>query len=91
MPRFRIRPADQLLPATEFTAPDAAIVLLIVQRLPCKEADVIRDGNYDFSIKLSDNGLWCLFHRDPPMAEVVPLAGWRRLSPARVVAMPADG
>lgn len=35
----------------------------MVQRLDCKEADVLRDDEYRFSVRLGNNGLWTIFQR----------------------------
>lgn len=37
----------------------------LIERLECREADVLQDGNYDFSIRLGENGIWCIFKRYP--------------------------
>lgn len=74
MPRFEILPADISFPTAEITSPNAAGVLLLVQRLDCKEADVMRDGEYSFSIRLGKNGLWCIYQRGERGANVPPLA-----------------
>lgn len=63
MPRFHIRPSDPSSPLTEFIVGDEAAVLHMVQRLDCKEADILRDEDYCFSVRLADNGLWTIFQR----------------------------
>lgn len=63
MRRFHIRPSDPTFPMAEFIVSDEAAVLHMVQRLDCKEADVLRDDDYCFSVRLSDNGLWTIFQR----------------------------
>lgn len=51
MPRFLIFPFDQTFSSTKLIAPDAANLLLTIQRLECKEAEVKRDGEYAFSAR----------------------------------------
>lgn len=63
MPLFTVIPSDQSFASAEIVAPDAARVFSIVQNLDCKEADIMREGAYAFSIRLSDNGLWQIFQR----------------------------
>jgi len=63
------------LPA-EIIVPDAADVLIMVHRLGCREADVSSEGEYRFSVRLDDNGLWYVFQRENAgEAKVLPLAG----------------
>lgn len=64
MPRFTILPCDPSYASTEVTAIDASAVLNMVDRLHCGEADVLQDGAYSFSVRLSANGLWSIFQRD---------------------------
>lgn len=64
MPRFQIIPNDQSFSAAEITALDAGAVLNVVSRLKCKEADVLQDGSYAFSVWLNDRGVWSIFQRD---------------------------
>lgn len=47
----------------EVSAPNAAAVFHIVSRLDCREADVLADDGYAFSVRLADNGLWTIFQR----------------------------
>jgi hypothetical protein len=63
MPLFNVIPTDHLFASAEIDAPDAARVFSIVQNLDCKEADVLQEGSYAFSIRLGDNGLWTIFQR----------------------------
>jgi hypothetical protein len=63
MPRFQIYPTDRSF-STELVAPDAAEVLHIVHRLRLEEAEVDCDGLYSFSLRLCDDGLWCISQRD---------------------------
>jgi hypothetical protein len=64
MPLFKILPTDQSYSSTELTAVDASGVLHIVGRLDCKEADVLVDDAYSFSIRLGGNGVWSIFDRE---------------------------
>jgi hypothetical protein len=76
MPRFLICPSDQAFSSVEFIAPDAAGILNMVHRLECKEADVMRDGIYSFSVRLGDNGIWCIFQREPTeQIQAIPVTG----------------
>ena len=76
MHRFHISPTDKSYPSAEMISPDAAGVLHLVQRLKCKEADVMRDGVYCFSVYLGDNGSWCIFQRERSAgAEILPFNG----------------
>jgi hypothetical protein len=64
MPRFQIGPFDRSTSGAEVVALDAAGILNVIHRLECKEVDVMCDGLYSFSVRLGDNGLWCVFQRD---------------------------
>jgi hypothetical protein len=76
MPRFQIRPFDRSHAPAEIVAPHAAGVLRMIQKLECKEADVFRDDAYNFSVRLAENGMWCIFQREPvPTDRITPLAG----------------
>lgn len=66
MPLFQIRPNDQSQPSADVIATDASQVLGIVQSLDCKDADVLRDGVYAYSIRHNANGVWCIYQRDEP-------------------------
>lgn len=66
MHRFQVRPADASILSPEIVASNPAGVLQMVQELNCKEADVLRDGEYCVSVRLEETGLWCIFHRDRP-------------------------
>lgn len=61
---FQIIPTDRSFAPMEVAAHDGAGVMGIVSRLACKEADVLRDGEYCFSLQLGDNGVWCVFQRE---------------------------
>lgn len=63
MPRYTVLPVDCDLAPVEITAHDAGAVLNLVCRLDCGEADVLHDGVYNFSVRLSSNGLWSIFQR----------------------------
>jgi hypothetical protein len=63
MPRFKILPTDQSYSSAQITALDAGAVLGIVDRLDCKEADVLQDEVYSFSVRLGSNGIWSIFQR----------------------------
>ena len=65
MHRFRIHPISPSFPETEIIAHDAAPVLHLIERMNCKEAHIDRDGDYAFSARLGDNGLWLIYHRQP--------------------------
>jgi hypothetical protein len=64
LPRFKIIPTDQSFSSAEIVALDAAAVLNIVGQLDCGAADVLQDGKYTFSVRLSRNGLWTIFRYD---------------------------
>jgi hypothetical protein len=63
MPRFQILPTDQSLSSMELVAPDPAGVLPMLQRLACRDADVMRDGEYCFSARRDGDDLWCIYQR----------------------------
>jgi len=65
MPRFKILPVDPSFSATEINAVDGGSVLSVVTQLNCKEADVLQDDLYTFSVRIDRNGLWSIFQRDP--------------------------
>jgi len=73
MPQFRILPRNPDLPSTRVVALDASMVLNIIERMNCSEADVECEGRYAFSACLYDNGLWSIYHRQPAAARGVPL------------------
>lgn len=64
MPRFTIVPTDQRYSSGEVIAEDASAALSIVNQLDCQEADVLEDGNYLFSVRLSETGMWTIFQRE---------------------------
>lgn len=61
--QFKIKPIDGSEPPFDFVDEDASRVLTVVQRMKCHEADVDRDGQYAFSIRLDDVGVWSVFER----------------------------
>lgn len=63
MARYKILPTDQSYSSAEINALDPSSVLHVVQRLNCKEADVLHDGVYSFSVRLADGGMWSIFQR----------------------------
>ena len=65
MHRFRILPTDASYSSADIITSNTADVLATVQRLECKEADVLRDGEYFFSVRISENGAWSIFRRNP--------------------------
>lgn len=65
MPRFTIRPSDNSFTA-DVTALYPEAVLHVVEQFECREADVLRDGIYSFSVRLNEHGLWSIFQRDDP-------------------------
>lgn len=74
MPRFKILPVDPSCSPMELVAPNPAGVLPVVHRLECHEADVLREGEYCFSVRHGDNGFWSIFQRQPVMDDrVIPL------------------
>lgn len=76
MPLYTVLPSDQSFASAEIEAPDPARVFNIVERLECQEADVLQDGEYAFSIRLSTNGIWNVFQRDDTGAvETIPPYG----------------
>jgi hypothetical protein len=52
------------------TATSPAAVLNLVQRLDCKQADVLSDDRYSFSIQL-DGSLSCIYQKDEDVISVV--------------------
>lgn len=62
MPRYQIFPTDRSF-SSGFEASNAADLLTLVHRLGLKEAEVDRDGEYSFSVRLDNNGLWCVYQR----------------------------
>jgi hypothetical protein len=75
MPRFLVLPTNQSFAPAEIDAPDAAPVLTIVQQLACKEAKVMRDDTYCFSVRLDANGMWTIFQRDDDEPEGIEAFG----------------
>jgi hypothetical protein len=68
MHRFLILAADDSYQSTEIIAPDAGSALHAVDRLNVREADVLQDGRYLFSLYLNGKGVWCIFQRDHGLA-----------------------
>jgi len=64
MPFFTILPVDRPYSATDTVGLDAGAVLNLMSRLNCREADVLEDRAYAFSVRLSACGLWTIFQRD---------------------------
>jgi hypothetical protein len=64
MPHFTILPTDDSRSSIEIAALDAAGVLSVVGQLDCREADVMRDGAYSFSLRLTSCGMWAIYNRD---------------------------
>jgi hypothetical protein len=64
VPQFNILPADRSRPAAVISVRDAAGVLRAARKLNCGDVDVVLDGSYSFSVRLSGNGLWCIFQRE---------------------------
>ena len=63
MPRFKIVSTDRSCQSAEVIARDQGEILQIVSKLECHEADVLQDDTYSFSVRLSPNGMWTIFHR----------------------------
>jgi hypothetical protein len=64
VPSFTIIPVDQSRSPTEIAALDGGAVLNVVSQIGCEEADVLQDGDYAFSVRLSPSGVWSIFQRD---------------------------
>jgi hypothetical protein len=77
MPLFKILATDHSYVSAEINADHAAFVFHKVQRLDCKEADVLVNDAYSFSIRLGENGFWSIFQRDHD-------AGWGGRSGTRL-------
>jgi len=63
MPRFTILPTDQTHSSAEVVALDAGAVLNVVGQLQCRDADVLEDGKYAFSLHRGTSGMWSIFQR----------------------------
>ena len=63
MPRFTVIPSDRPNFSAEITALDGGAVLNVVGQLACEEADILQDGRYAFSVRLSSSGMWTIFQR----------------------------
>ncbi|GEM_PF-4227389 len=61
---FAIIPIDPEAVHTEVAGMGPSSVLHSIARLECREADVFKDGAYDFSARLSDRGVWHIFRRE---------------------------
>lgn len=71
MHRFLILAADDSFRSSEIIAPDAGSALHAVDRLDVREADILEDGRYLFSVYLNANGVWCIFQRNHGLAAEV--------------------
>jgi hypothetical protein len=63
MPRFTILPTDHTHSSAEIVALDAGAVLNVVGQLRCRDADVLEDGKYAFSLHLGASGMWSIYQR----------------------------
>jgi hypothetical protein len=63
MPSFHIRPSGRGDFREEIVARDEAAVLSIIEMLNIEVADVTREGEYVFSVRLTGDGLWYIFQR----------------------------
>lgn len=70
MPRYTILPTDHVQATAEINALNSSAVLNVVGQLPCKSADILQDGQYAFSLRLGQAGLWTIFQRDDGLASV---------------------
>lgn len=71
MPRYLIMPTDQTHSSAEMVAPNPGSALEIVSRLDCKEADVLEDGAYLFSVRKSGGAnFWHIFQRAQDLGSV---------------------
>lgn len=64
MAHFTIRFADEAIEPVEVIGSDASCVIRIMPHWNCDQADVMKDGQYDFSAKLNEHGVWCIFQKD---------------------------
>lgn len=64
MPRFTILSSDHSYLSAEVIAPDAGSVLPIVDQIGCRDADILKDGQYSFSLHQGGSGMWSIFQRD---------------------------
>jgi hypothetical protein len=65
VPVHTILPIDPAEGRIEIDTLDTADVLKAVEALACREADVLAEGSYAFSILTDANGSWAIFQRDP--------------------------
>lgn len=63
MRHFLIRPRDGSIAPVEVLAQDESEVLLVMERMKCREVDVDRDGLFVFTAILVDTGLWQIVGR----------------------------
>jgi hypothetical protein len=71
MPRYVILPTDQTHSSAEMVAPNPGSALDIVSRLDCREADVLEDGSYLFSVRKSGGtNFWHIFQRPKDLGMV---------------------
>jgi hypothetical protein len=64
MPRFKILPLDMSSPSIVAEAVNPAIVLHLITRIDCSEADVLEGERYLFSVRKGKVGAWTIFQRD---------------------------
>jgi hypothetical protein len=64
MPRFKILPVDMSSPSLIAEAENPAIALHLIDRIDCKEADVLEGERYLFSVRKGNVGAWTIFQRD---------------------------
>ncbi|GEM_PF-3321574 len=83
MHHFHIIPLDRAIKPMDFIGFDASGVLLAVQHLACTEARVLRDGEYCFTLRLDDSGVWhVLSQAGRPTPQLVPQSNPATLVPA---------
>lgn len=66
MSLFKILPTDRSFAPVEIEASNPARVLATVQESAFKEADVLQDNTYAFSLRLDANGIWSVFQHEAP-------------------------
>jgi hypothetical protein len=70
MPLFRALATDHSYVSTEFDFEDVGDILSVVERLKCKEADVLADNVYSFSVRVANDGMFTIFQRDHEVGRV---------------------
>lgn len=64
MVHFLIIPIDPAYPTIDIFADDPSPILHVIERMNCGVADVVRNGDYVFTLRLDGSGMWTIYKQD---------------------------